>query len=640
MKKIISLILSIIITASAFTSFAVAELSNPDKDKISILANRTKVKVGDVITVAYYLPENARVSYCDIGAKFDESELEYVKDSCKSSGEFEIEAEYSKNKNQGVGFVGASKNSYVQGAGVFTAQFKVLNPNATLDTVVTKLFDQNDQPISLETIPLNFCPLADGEIVEDVPVLPPSDKGNFSEKLSWEFYDYNGEFKLIGEGGIYFNNYEECEKILEEYSTQIKSVIIPKTVEYIDNWLLTSIKSLTAIYVNEQNEHMTSIDGVLYNKEITEIYCFPKAKEGDFKIPDTVEQLDYNVFYYCNNLKSITIPKSVQSISSGAFMFADALETISVSEENPNFCDQDGVLMNKEKTTLLKYPNAKSGAYVIQNSINSLSSASFYNCQKLTQITFNDKITTIPTESFSNCVSLKKLQLPENITTIESYAFSSCNSLEEIEIGDNIEKIGSYAFSGTGYSNNYSNWSNGLLYIGKCLVQSNYEATAYNIKKGTVLIADSACYYNKNVTSIILPEGLRVIGDKAFLECPNVEYVIIPSTVNKIGENALGYFTDNEGQIIKQENFTVYGTYGSCAEQYASENGFDFDDAENKKLLGDCNGDGELSVADVRKVIISIAQNKTDEVYVADMNSDGKISIADARKILVLITKG
>ena len=639
MKKIISLVLSIIMIASCFCTFVSAEYANPDTDKISIVANRTKVKVGDIITVAYYLPENVSISYCDIGAKFDETKLEYVKDSCRPSGKFEIEFEYSKNKNQGVGFVGASKNSYVQDEGVFTAQFKVLNPNATLDAVVGKLFDKNDQPISLETIPLNFQPLADGEIAEDIPVLPPIEKGDFSENLSWEFYDYNGEFKIIGEGRINWNNQDEYLRILDKYSKEIKSVYIPKALEYIDNGFLLSIETLRAIYVDEQNEHLTSIDGVLFDKNITSIICFPSDKDGDFVIPDTVQRIDSYTFSDSNNLKSVTVPKSVEIIDDYAFACAYALEAIYVEEENENYSDDNGVLMNKEKTTLIKYPIAKSGAYNIPNSVTSINSNSFYCCKKLTEITFNDKITTIPTDAFTYCSALKKIELPENITTIESYAFSCCTSLEQITIGNNIQKIGANAFSDTAYSDNDSNWSNGLLYIGQYLVQSNYNATAFNVRKGTTLIADNACYYNRNVTAIILPEGLEVIGENAFLECPNVEYVIIPSTVNKIGKNAIGYTTDNEGQTIPQENFIIYGTYGSCAEQYAVDNGISFDDAENKKLAGDCNGDGKLSVADVRKVVVSIAQNKTDEIYVADMNGDGKISIADAKKILALITK-
>ena len=49
MKKIISLVLSIIMIASCFCTFVSAEYANPDTDKISIVANRTKVKVGDII---------------------------------------------------------------------------------------------------------------------------------------------------------------------------------------------------------------------------------------------------------------------------------------------------------------------------------------------------------------------------------------------------------------------------------------------------------------------------------------------------------------------------------------------------------------------------------------------------------------
>lgn len=57
-------------------------------------------------------------------------------------------------------------------------------------------------------------------------------------------------------------------------------------------------------------------------------------------------------------------------------------------------------------------------------------------------------------------------------------------------------------------------------------------------------------------------------------------------------------------------------------------------------IKGDAFADGKLSVADARKMVVSIAKSETDEILSADMNGDGKISVADARKIVVAIAKG
>ena len=56
-----------------------------------------------------------------------------------------------------------------------------------------------------------------------------------------------------------------------------------------------------------------------------------------------------------------------------------------------------------------------------------------------------------------------------------------------------------------------------------------------------------------------------------------------------------------------------------------------------ENILGDVNCDGTLSVADVRMMIVSIANGKTDDISFADMNDDGKITVADARKILMML---
>ena len=55
---------------------------------------------------------------------------------------------------------------------------------------------------------------------------------------------------------------------------------------------------------------------------------------------------------------------------------------------------------------------------------------------------------------------------------------------------------------------------------------------------------------------------------------------------------------------------------------------------------GDVNGDGKISVADARKLVVAIAKNDTEELLeFGDVNNDGKVSVADARKIVVAIAK-
>ena len=83
-----------------------------------------------------------------------------------------------------------------------------------------------------------------------------------------------------------------------------------------------------------------------------------------------------------------------------------------------------------------------------------------------------------------------------------------------------------------------------------------------------------------------------------------------------------------------------------CPKTYANNNGFTFIDVENMPELpttqGDLNGDGKVSVADARLMLVAIAGGNDDNQYIAiaDLNGDGKLSIADARLLLVKIANG
>lgn len=67
---------------------------------------------------------------------------------------------------------------------------------------------------------------------------------------------------------------------------------------------------------------------------------------------------------------------------------------------------------------------------------------------------------------------------------------------------------------------------------------------------------------------------------------------------------------------------------------------FSYNSLNSPALLGDLNGDGNISVADARKLVVAIAKGDRVDLSVGDFNGDGKISVADARKLVVAIAKG
>ena len=114
-------------------------------------------------------------------------------------------------------------------------------------------------------------------------------------------------------------------------------------------------------------------------------------------IPDSVISIGDKVFAGCTPLENITIPNGVINIENYAFAGCNSLQSINVSEGNSNYLSCGGVLFDKSKSVLIKYPEGeKDTSYIIP-----------------------DGVTSIGDFAFMYCISLKSITIPENVTSDE-----------------------------------------------------------------------------------------------------------------------------------------------------------------------------------------------------------------------------
>ena len=136
-------------------------------------------------------------------------------------------------------------------------------------------------------------------------------------------------------------------------------------------------------------------------------------------IGDGVGYISNYTFMYCENLEKITIPAGATSVGSLAFWHCDNLKRINVAENNPNYTSVDGVLFNKSKTEIVKYPNAKEGKYTIPNTVRIIGEDAFRESAGLSGIVIPDSVDTIGICAFYDCTSLLNVIIPKSVTKME-----------------------------------------------------------------------------------------------------------------------------------------------------------------------------------------------------------------------------
>ena len=190
----------------------------------------------------------------------------------------------------------------------------------------------------------------------------------------------------------------------------------------------------------------------------------------EVEIPDSVKSLGNRVFAECENLQTVSFGKGVEEISNALFNDCGALKAIHVSEENPYYSSENGILFDAGKFELLRCPMAYEGEYVVPDGTKYLWENAFQGCYNLTGITVPSSVEEIGNRcflecgtlqyadlseamlnwigeaTFAGCTNLADLSLPDSVRTISESAFSDCHNLISVDLPESLELLGIYAF--------------------------------------------------------------------------------------------------------------------------------------------------------------------------------------------------
>jgi len=164
--------------------------------------------------------------------------------------------------------------------------------------------------------------------------------------------------------------------------------------------------NLQQVNVNESHKSYCSIDGVLYNKNLTKLIFYPNGrKDKSFIIPEGVTSATKKLLYSMKYIEELYIPSTLSVFDDGCIISTDiSLKNIIVDTNNQYYSSKDGVLYNKQQNEIIRYPaNKEISSYNIDNNV-----------------------VAIGTDAFAGARNLVELYIPNSVKVIHNGAFISC----------------------------------------------------------------------------------------------------------------------------------------------------------------------------------------------------------------------
>ena len=237
--------------------------------------------------------------------------------------------------------------------------------------------------------------------------------------------------------------------------TSITNITIPNNVIFIGDSAFESCTNLTSFNVNAGNSNYSSQDGVLFNKDKTELIQYPVGNERTtYDIPNSVRSIGDYAFSKCANLSNVTIPSSVTSIGNYAFSECANLSNVT-----------------------------------IHDSVTSIEYGAFYNCKNLVNVTIPNTLTNIGAHAFYICDNLKNV-----------YYKGSQEEWNKLNIRDNNKDLK----NATIYCNFVACTENNHNYFGDWTVAKEATCTVSGLKQRT-------CSYDGYTETVKIPAQVIIL---------------------------------------------------------------------------------------------------------------------------------
>ena len=259
------------------------------------------------------------------------------------------------------------------------------------------------------------------------------------------------------------------------------------------------------------------------------------------EIPDSIISIQSHAFTYCEKLQ-FNEYENCKYLGNADNPYMALVEVADKSGDSYKIHESTKIIADSVFANLDNLMTV-----VIPDSVQTIGAATFYGSTKLENLTIGKGVVSIDEQAFALCYGLKKVVIPDGVVSLGEKVFYGCE-MTEIVIPDSVTSIGERAFQDckelTGiYITDLTAWCNiefgdfgnpfpyakNLYLNNKLVTELVIPETVKEIKS----IAFNAC---QSLTSVIISDNVTVIGDSAFLSCFHLESVTIGKGVTSIGK--------------------------------------------------------------------------------------------------------
>ena len=247
---------------------------------------------------------------------------------------------------------------------------------------------------------------------------------------------YNNKEGLPKQAEIVLNRCGNLRYIGENafYRAAVEKIFIPTRCDTIAPGAFSNTPELKRINVTPDNKTYTSVNGCVYDKDLTTLFAVPGGCEQEmFQFPKGLRHIVPYAFKGCSNLRVALLPEGLLSIGKEAF-------------------NGSGLVRVEIPSTITSIPEACFGgtnlrSVTVPSSVTEMGGGVFNGCKYMVSAWLSDELTEVPVGTFYKCENLAEVNIPAKARVIRYNAFESCFALRKVVVPDSVRTIEAAAFA-------------------------------------------------------------------------------------------------------------------------------------------------------------------------------------------------